>query len=117
MCIYREGQRTCNCPGLAPTTSPTFPPLLKATKVGICPVYQKRNRDSGQGDTYSPDTNFSRDVFGSVNIDLVEVDRWGLIGYFFEDGADNSARTTPGCPKVEDGDLVPVDLMTDWSER
>ena len=110
-------QRTCNFPGIAPTTSPTFSPFLKAMKVGICPACQKCDRESGQGDTYSPDTNFCRDVCGSVNIDLVEVDGWGIFGDFFEDGADHSAGATPGCPKVEDADLVLLDLMTDWSER
>ena len=115
--MSRGGQRTCNSPGLAPTTLPTVSPPLKAMKVGICPACQKYNRESGQEDTYSPDTDFFRDVLRSVNIDLVKVDGWGLFGECFEDGADNSTRTTPGCPKVEDADLVLTDLMTGWSER
>jgi len=62
-------------------------------------------------DAYSSNTDFLGDIAGLINIDLVEIDGWGLFGELFEDGADHSAWTTPGCPKVEDGDLVPGDLM------
>lgn len=87
-------------------------------KVGICLAYQKHCRDSSQGDTYGPDANFCRDVIGFVNIDLVEVDGCDLVGECLEDRADDSARTTPGCPKVKDCNPVrPADLMTGWPER
>ena len=41
---------------------------------------EKRIRGSGQGDTYSPDTNFFSSFIGSVNIDLVGADGWVLVG-------------------------------------
>ena len=52
------------------------------------------------------------DLFGGINIDFVEPDGRDLLGEFFEDGADHSAWATPGCPKIEDDDLVTVDLTT-----
>jgi len=86
-------------------------------KVGTCPACQKRNQESGQGDTHSSDINFFRDVALRVNIDPVKVDAWEICGEFLEDGGDHSARTAPGCLKVEDAGLVLADLMTGWSER
>jgi len=86
-------------------------------KVGICLIRcQKRDRVSCQEDTHSGDANFLRDLVVSLNIDLVEADGWVVFGECFEHGTDGSAWTTPGCPKVKDGDLVLVGLMTDWPE-
>ena len=117
MCVSRGGQRTSNSWGAAPTASPNFSPFLNTTKVGICFFrYQKRDGETCQEDTHSPDANLLRDLFVSVNIDLVEVDGCVFFGELFEYGTDDSAWTTPGCPKVKDGDLVLADLMTDWPE-
>ena len=117
MCVSRGGQRTSNFWGAAPTDSPNFVPFLKTMKVGICFIpCQKRDREICQEDTHSPDANFLRDLVVSVNIDLVKVDGWVVFGEFFEYGTDDSAWTTPGCPKVKDGDPVLADLMTDWPE-
>lgn len=109
--MSRGEERTCNCGGEAPTSSPTFAPPLKAMKVGILPACQNHNHESNERNTHGFNTNFLGDILGRVNIDLVELDGWGRFGDFFEDGADHPAWTTPVCPKVEDGDLVLADLV------
>ena len=106
-------QRTSNGWGSAPTTLSTSVPFLKAIKEGICPVRQKRNRESGQGDTCSPETNFLNDVRDPTDVDSAKVDGWDPFGDFFEELADHSAYSAMrGDHKVEDADLVPTDLTT-----
>ena len=86
-------------------------------KVGICLIRcQKCDRVSCQEDTHGLDASFLSGPLVIINIDLVELDGWVDFGECFEHGTDNSAWTTPGCPEVKDGDLVLVDLTTDWPE-
>ena len=86
-------------------------------KVGIWSACQKHRRGFGGRDTYRPDTNFFSDGSGVINVNLVKLDGWELSGEPFEDGADESAWATPCCPEVEDGDLVPIDLITNWPQK
>ena len=52
-----------------------------------------------------------RDILRLVDVDLVEVDVFGLLRELLEDGRDDLARATPRCPEIEDGGLVAVDLQ------
>lgn len=80
--------------------------------MGIWPGCQSCGLKSGRGDAYSSDASLGGDLSCSINVDLVKVDGRVLRGKFFEDGTDHFARTTPGCPKVEDSDLVTGNLIT-----
>jgi len=71
----------------------------------------------GNESGHSFDTGFPGDVREGIDIDLVKIDGWGFAREFIEEGADRFTWTTPGCPKVEDSDLVPVDNFPVLFER
>lgn len=60
--------------------------------------------------THSADSDLLGDGRGFIAVDLVEVGIWELFREFLEDGRDNSAWSTPGCPEVKDSDTVLCDL-------
>ena len=77
------------------------------------PCVRATTAELARENAYSSNMNFSGDILGGIDIDLVKLDRIELFRQSFEDGADCPAGTTPSCPKVKDGDLVPVDLIRD----
>lgn len=60
--------------------------------------------------TYRLDTNLGADLLLRVDVDLVKPNARELRGEFLEDGRDDTARTTPSRPEVNDDRLVTVDL-------
>lgn len=60
--------------------------------------------------THSTDTDFLTDLLGGIDVHLVELYIGELVGELLEDRADDLAGSTPGCPKVENGDLVLANL-------
>ena len=112
--MFLGEERTSSWSGRAPTTgSPNLFPFLNARKVGILSTRQSHERGSGRRDAYGSDTSFLGDVTEGITINLVEADGCVLcqVGELFEDGADRPAWSTPGCPKVDDNDLVLGDLL------
>ena len=64
-------------------------------------------------DAYRTNTNFLADSFRRVDVDFVELDIGELLRELLKDRANDPARATPSCPKVEDGDLVLANLCVD----
>jgi hypothetical protein len=61
---------------------------------------------------HSTDADLLRDLFLFIYIDLMKLNSgvlW-LSRELFKDGRDDSARTTPRSPKVNDDDFARVDL-------
>ena len=85
--------------------------VLEGDKRGHLYYVSETQLRIGGHKTYGPNANLFGDVLGIINIDFVEADGRDLLGEFFEDGADHSAWTTPGCPEIEDDDLVTIDLI------
>ena len=61
--------------------------------------------------TYRLDAHIRADFLLLVDVDLVEINARELRGELLEDGRDDTARTTPGRPEVNDDGLVTVDLF------
>ena len=61
--------------------------------------------------THRANADFLADGLSGVDVYLVELDCRELGLETLEDRADDLARATPGCPEVDDDDLVLVDLQ------
>jgi hypothetical protein len=58
-------------------------------------------------DTHGADPDLLGDILGLIGVDLVEVSICAeLVRHLLENGRDDSAWTTPSCPKVKDGNTV-----------
>jgi len=112
-CPKSTTEHTLRASEFVPTSSLILFPSLKTMNVGICNKAVNTNRPrKGRAWTHGMDVELLWDLYLFIHVDLVKTDRFksGIVRELVKDRGDDSARTTPRSPEVNNDDFARVGL-------